>query len=71
MSGVLVVIEQRDGAIGRIGWEALAAGQWLGTNLGLAIDAAILGADTSPAAAQIAAKAVAKVARVEHPLLAQ
>jgi len=27
MSGVLVVIEQKDGRIGRISWEAVAAGK--------------------------------------------
>ena len=35
MSSVLVVMEQRAGRIARIGWEALAAGQRMGSQLGL------------------------------------
>jgi|HubBroStandDraft_1064217.scaffolds.fasta_scaffold34518_2 electron transfer flavoprotein alpha subunit len=71
MSGVLTVLEQRDGAIGRISWEALAAGQWLGTKLSFEVTAAVIGADTAAPATEIAGKAVAKVVRIEHPLLAQ
>jgi electron transfer flavoprotein alpha subunit len=71
MSGVLTVLEQRDGAIGRISWEALAAGQWLGTKLSFEVTAAVIGADTAAPATEIASKAVAKVVRIEHPLLAQ
>jgi electron transfer flavoprotein alpha subunit len=69
--GVLVVLEQKDGAIGRISWEALAAGQWLGAKLGLEVNAAVVGAETQATAAQVAGKAVGKVVRVEHALLAQ
>jgi len=71
MSGVCVVLEQKEGAIGRIGWEALAAGQWLATKLGLPVSAAVLGADVGAIAASVASKAVSKVTRIEHPLLAQ
>jgi electron transfer flavoprotein alpha subunit len=71
MSGVLTVLEQRDGAIGRISWEALAAGQWLATKLSFEVTAAVIGADTAAPATEIAGKAVAKVVRIEHPLLAQ
>jgi electron transfer flavoprotein alpha subunit len=71
MSGVLTVLEQRDGACGRISWEALAAGQWLGTKLSFEVTAAVIGADTAAPATEIAGKAVAKVVRIEHPLLAQ
>jgi electron transfer flavoprotein alpha subunit len=71
MSGVLTVLEQRDGAIGRISWEALAAGQWLGTKLSFEVTAAVIGADTAAPATEIASKAVAKAVRIEHPLLAQ
>ncbi|MDR3793559.1 MAG: electron transfer flavoprotein subunit alpha/FixB family protein [Terracidiphilus sp.] len=73
MSGVLVVIEQRAGrpanmSIARISWEALSAAQRLGEPA--AITAAVLGAQTEAAAAEIAAKSPGKVLRVEHPLLA-
>ena len=71
MSGVWVVVEQREGSIGRISWEAIAAGKWLAGKLGLEANAVVLGSGTEPAATQVAAKAVAKVVRIEHALLAQ
>ena len=71
MSGILVVIEQREGRIARISWEAVAAGQRLAAQLNLPITAVILGSDTESLAAEIATRPVAKVLRVEHPLLAQ
>lgn len=71
MSGVCVVLEQRDGAVGRISWEAVAAGQWLATHLGLELSAAVIGADTSAAAREIATKSAGKVTRIEHALLKQ
>jgi electron transfer flavoprotein alpha subunit len=70
MSGVWVVPEQREGSIGRIGWEAVAAGKWLGGKLGLEVSGAVAGSDAAGAAAQLAAKALARVVRIEHPLLA-
>jgi electron transfer flavoprotein alpha subunit len=71
MSSVFVVIEHREGRIGRISFEALAAGQLLATQTGLPVSTIVIGADTGPLAAEVAAMAVAKVVRVEHPLLAQ
>jgi electron transfer flavoprotein alpha subunit len=71
MSGILVVIEQREGRISRISWEAVAAGQLIAAQTGEPVSAVILGADTETLAAEIAGKPVAKVIRVEHPLLAQ
>jgi electron transfer flavoprotein alpha subunit len=71
MSGVWVVVEQREGSIGRISWEAIAAGKWLASKLGLEANAAVAGAGTESAAAQVATKALAKVVRIEHALLAQ
>jgi electron transfer flavoprotein alpha subunit len=71
MSGVLVVTEQRAGRMARISWEAVAAGQLLGAQLGQPVTAAILGAQTERLAAEVAARPVARVVRVEHPLLAQ
>ena len=70
MSGILVVIESREGRIGRIGFEALAAGQLLAKLTGLPVSAIVVGADTEPLAAEVAAKAVCNVIRVEHQLLA-
>jgi electron transfer flavoprotein alpha subunit len=70
MSGIWVVLEERDGHVSRISWEAVAAGQKLAALTGLAVNAAVVGAQTEALAAEVAAKAVSKVARVEHPLLA-
>jgi electron transfer flavoprotein alpha subunit len=71
MSGVWVVVEQREARIGRISWEAVAAGGWLGAKLGLQVSGVVIGAETESLAAEIAGKALARVVRVEHPLLAQ
>ncbi|MGD0631979.1 MAG: electron transfer flavoprotein subunit alpha/FixB family protein [Terracidiphilus sp.] len=71
MSGVIVVIEQRENRIARISWEALAAAQRLAAQTGAPVTAVILGESTEPLAAEIAAHPVARVLRVEHPLLAR
>jgi electron transfer flavoprotein alpha subunit len=71
MSGVWVVVEQREGAVGRISWEAVAAAKFLGAKLGLEVNAAVVGQGAESAATQLAAKDLAKVVRIEHPLLAQ
>jgi electron transfer flavoprotein alpha subunit len=71
MSGILVIIEQRENRIARISWEALAASQRIAAQTGAPVTAVILGQNTEPLAAEIAAHPVAKVLRVEHPLLAQ
>jgi len=71
MSGILVVIEQREGRISRISWEAVAAGQRLAAQTGDPVSAVILGADTETLAAEIASRPVAKVIRSDHPNLAQ
>jgi electron transfer flavoprotein alpha subunit len=70
MSGIWVVLEEREGRIGRISWEAVVAGQKLAALTGLAANAVVIGAQTEALAAEVAAKAVGKVVRVEHPLLA-
>ncbi|MGA2675113.1 MAG: electron transfer flavoprotein subunit alpha/FixB family protein [Terracidiphilus sp.] len=71
MSGILVVLEERGGRISRFSWEAVAAGQRLGAQLDQPVSAIILGAETEPLATEIAARPLAKVLRVEHPLLAR
>jgi len=70
MSGVWVVIEERDGRVSRISWEAVAAGQKLAALTGQPANAVVLGAQTESLAAEVATKALAKVIRIEHPLLA-
>jgi electron transfer flavoprotein alpha subunit len=69
MSGIWVVLEDRDGRVGRASWEALAAGQKLASLTGTQVQAAVIGASTEALAAEAAARSVAKVTRVEHPLL--
>ncbi len=69
MSGVWVVIEHRDLRIGRISWEAVAAGQKLAAQQSLPVNALVIGAQTDSIAAEAAAKALAKVVRIEHALL--
>lgn len=70
MSGVWIVLEERDGRIGRISWEAVAAGQKLATQLGLTASAVLPGSQTEELATEAASKALARVVRLEHPLLA-
>ena len=68
MSGVLVVIEQRAGRVGRTSWEALAAGFRL--SAASAVTAVVVGSQTEALAAEISARPLGKVMRVEHALLA-
>jgi electron transfer flavoprotein alpha subunit len=69
MSGIWVVIEDRDGRASRGSWEAIAAGQKLASLTGQIVNAIVLGAKTESLAAEVAAKALGKVACIEHPLL--
>jgi electron transfer flavoprotein alpha subunit len=70
MSGIYAVIEERDGHVSRSSWEAVAAGQKLAALAGQALNAVVLGAQTESLAVEVASKALAKVVRIEHPLLA-
>jgi electron transfer flavoprotein alpha subunit len=69
MSGIFVVLEERDGHVSRASWEALAAGQHLAGSSNEPVSAVVLGANTEATAAEAASKAVAKVFRIAHPLL--
>jgi electron transfer flavoprotein alpha subunit len=69
MSGICVVLEERNGKIGRISWEALAAGQKLAAQVGLPVSAVLPGANAESHAKEIATKNVARVIRLEHALL--
>jgi electron transfer flavoprotein alpha subunit len=69
MSGILVVLEERDGHVSRASWEALAAGQFLAGKTSQPVSAVVIGANTGATAAEAAAKAVGKVIRVADPLL--
>jgi electron transfer flavoprotein alpha subunit len=69
MSGIFVVLEERDGKVSRASWEALAAGQHLAGKSNEPVTAVVLGANTDATAAEAAAKAVARVIRIGHALL--
>jgi len=69
MNGVLVLMEQRNGKWNRMSFEALAAGQQLAAKLGTECSAAIIGESADALAAELAAKKLAKVFTVQHPLL--
>ncbi|MGB6191271.1 MAG: electron transfer flavoprotein subunit alpha/FixB family protein, partial [Terracidiphilus sp.] len=58
------------GRVSRISWEAVAAAQQLGPSVSLPVHVVVLGARVEALAAEAAAKAVARVVRLEHALLA-
>ncbi len=68
MSGVLLILEDRDGRITRLSWEAGAAARQLAGESG--VTAAVLGAQTEALAGEAASQGFARILRVEHALLA-
>jgi electron transfer flavoprotein alpha subunit len=71
MSGVLAVLEQRDGSLHRTALEALAAAQQIGAQLSLPVFAAVLGSGVDAVAQTLAGYALGKVHAIDHELLAQ
>ena len=71
MSGIWVVLEERDGRISRISWEAIAAGQLLASQTGMPVNAVVIGSSTESHAVEAGGKALGKVVRLEHALLGQ
>ena len=71
MSGVLVVVEHKNGALGRISLESITAGQTLAKMLGVECSAVLLGEGIAPLLEGLSDKNLAKVFAVEHPLLKQ
>ena len=69
MSGIYVVLEDRNGRIGRISFEAIAAANILAAQSGAKPTAVVIGAQTESLAAEAAARGVGKVIRIEHALL--
>jgi electron transfer flavoprotein alpha subunit len=65
MSGILAVLEQREGKLHKMALEALAAAQQLGTGLGLPVSAALIGGD----AGVVAGYKLHRVYSVQHALL--
>jgi electron transfer flavoprotein alpha subunit len=66
MSRVLVVAEQRGGALHKMSLETVAAGQ----NLGGELTVAVMGADADQAAQALAGYGASKVVVLDHPALA-
>lgn len=71
MSGVLVVLEHRNGAWARMSWEALAAGAQLAQICGGNIYTVALGNRLGPLTGEAANHGGAKLHTLEHELLAQ
>ncbi len=69
-SGILVIVEQGDGKVSRIGWEALSAGQAIGASLGAEVHALVLGQNAAAAAKEAAAAQIKQVAFAENKELA-
>jgi electron transfer flavoprotein alpha subunit len=71
MSGIYVVLEDRNGRFGRISFEAIAAANILAAQSGAKPTAIVIDAQTELLASEAATRNVAKVIRIEHPLLAR
>jgi electron transfer flavoprotein alpha subunit len=69
MSGIYVILEDRNGRIGRISFEAIAAANILAAQSGSRPTSVVIGAQTESLAGEAATKGVGKVIRIEHPLL--
>jgi electron transfer flavoprotein alpha subunit len=65
---ILVIAEQREGALNRASWEAVAAAQQLAS--GQPVTVAVAGGDVSRAVSEIAAADVAEVVTLTSPALA-
>ncbi len=70
MSGILIVMEQREGVWHRMSWETLAAAQQLAAQMGLKAYAAVVGQGIGGLAQELARKKLDHVHAVEHALLA-
>jgi len=66
---ILVVVEQREGALNRVSWETIAAGQAIAAETGWTLEAAVLGNGVGAIATEIAGKKVTKVYDLESPAL--
>ena len=66
---ILLVLQERDGKVGRVSWETVSAGQQLGASLNMPVTTVLMGAETEALAAEVTSKRGGKVIRLEHPLL--
>ena len=70
MSGILVIFEEREGAISHVSWEALVAGQRLGRLQNLPVSVVTLGLQDVQPSTQMTCYPLDKLLHVEHFLLA-
>jgi electron transfer flavoprotein alpha subunit len=66
---ILVIVEQREGKLNRVSLETLTAGQTLAAETGWPLEAAVMGIEVAPIAAEIAEKKVARVYAIENAKL--
>lgn len=66
---VLVITEQREGKLNRVSIETVAAAQKLAAEKGWSVEAAVIGADVSAAANEVADKKLAKIYQITSPAL--
>jgi electron transfer flavoprotein alpha subunit len=66
---ILVVVEQREGKLNRVSWETITAGQTVAAATGWPLEAAVVGANASAIANEVAVKKVGKVYAVESAKL--
>lgn len=69
-SGILTIVEQNDGKVSRIGWEALAAAQEIGAALNQPVSAFVLGKNAQTAAKSVAAAKIQQAWFAENAELA-
>ena len=68
-NGILVFAEQRGGALNKTSFEAIAAGQALGRELGQTVSAVVLGSGEQGLAEEIAAYELSKVIYADNEKL--
>ncbi|OFV93878.1 MAG: electron transfer flavoprotein subunit alpha [Acidobacteria bacterium RIFCSPLOWO2_02_FULL_61_28] len=68
-NAILTVIEQQQGKLNRMSWEALAAAQQAGSHLSRPVEAVVMGHGVRAVAEEIAAAQIGRVLLVEDPLL--
>jgi len=69
MSDILILVESKGGALEKMTLELIRGANGLAKELGTAVSAVVVGADTAPLAESVAVYGLNKVYRLEHPLL--
>src|ERR1700758_1360401 len=68
---ILVVVEQREGKLNRVSYEALTGAQAMAAEFGWPVEAAVVGSQVGEIAREVAGKKVARVYDIESPQLAK